>query len=208
MVNSVVLVGRIATDPEMRYTQSGTAVTNFRIAVDRRGRRGDDQGQGAQQPEADFLDVVTWREQAEFVGTYLKKGALIAVEGRLQARTWEAQDGTRRRQVEVVASRVQALESRAQREQREAAGGTAAPPAPASAASHPQPAYPSAPAAPAPTAPPAARAPAASVAPPAPPQEQFRPDDAVGGALPRPFTPSAAPDDEAPPYDDDIFNDQ
>jgi single-strand DNA-binding protein len=208
MVNSVVLVGRIATDPEMRYTQSGTAVTNFRIAVNRPPRRGDDQG-AAQQQEADFLDVVTWRGQAEFVGTYLRKGALVSVEGRLQVREWEGQDGQRRRNVEVVAFRVQALESRAERERREASAGPAQ--YPDSAPSGPAPYQSASPAAPAPAPGPPQ---SSNGAPPAPaaqprPREQFRPDDAVGGALPASYARPGGP--EEPPPDEgseEIFDDE
>jgi len=115
VVNSVVLVGRLATDPEMRYTPNGVAVTSFRLAVNRLARR----DQPAEERQADFFDIVTWRQTAEFCGNYLSKGALVSVEGRLQARSWETQDGQRRRNVEVVAFRVNALESRAQRERRQ-----------------------------------------------------------------------------------------
>lgn len=126
MVNSVVLVGRVATDPEMRYTQNGVAVTNFRLAVNRMPRRDSDED-----PGADFIDIVTWRQTAEFCGNYLAKGALVSVEGRLQVRSWQTQDGQPRRSVEVVAARVQSLETRAERERREQA--RAAPTAPPSA---------------------------------------------------------------------------
>jgi single-strand DNA-binding protein len=125
MINSVFLVGRIATDPAMRHTPTGAEVAVFRIAVGRPGYR--TEAGGPPQPGTDFIDVVTWREQAVFVGTCLKKGDLIVLEGRLHVRTWETHDGQKHRVVEVVASRVQALESRAQRQQRDA------PPAPAGA---------------------------------------------------------------------------
>ena len=121
MVNSVVLVGRVATDPEMRYTPNGIAVTNFRLAVQRIPRR----DQPAEERQADFIDIVTWRQTAEYCGNYVSKGALISVEGRLQVRSWETQDGQRRRSVEVVANRVQSLESRAARERREQTGAEA-----------------------------------------------------------------------------------
>ena len=117
MVNSVVLVGRLTADPEMRYTPNGVAVANFRLAVNRPGRR--DQEDDRQQ--ADFIDIVAWRQQAEFCGNYLNKGALVGIEGRIQVRNWETQDGQRRRTTEVVAFRVQALESRAERERRQQA---------------------------------------------------------------------------------------
>ncbi len=115
MVNSVVLVGRLTADPEMRYTPNGVAVANFRLAVNRRPRR----DQPAEERQADFIDIVTWRQTAEFCGNYLNKGALVSVEGRIQVRDWETQDGQRRRSVEVVAYSVQSLESRAERERRE-----------------------------------------------------------------------------------------
>ncbi|MGD8237621.1 MAG: single-stranded DNA-binding protein [Armatimonadota bacterium] len=119
MVNSVVLVGRLTADPEMRYTPNGVAVTNFRLAVDRRPRR----DQPREERQADFIDIVAWRQTAEFCGNYLNKGALVSVEGRIQVRDWETQDGQRRRNVEVVAYSVQSLESRAERERRQQAAG-------------------------------------------------------------------------------------
>lgn len=127
MVNSVVLVGRLTADPEMRYTPNGVAVANFGLAVNRRPRR----DQPREERQTDFIDIVTWRQTAEFCGNYLNKGALVSVEGRIQVRDWETQDGQRRRSVEVVAYSVQSLESRAERERREqtAAGSEAeAPP--------------------------------------------------------------------------------
>ncbi len=118
VVNSVVLVGRLTRDPEMRYTPNGIAVTNFGLAVNRPSRR-----EEGQERQADFIDIVAWRQQAEFCGNYLKKGDLVSIEGRIQVRDWETQDGQSRRSVEVVAFRVQALETRAQREQRHGASG-------------------------------------------------------------------------------------
>ena len=122
VVNNVVLVGRLTKDPEMRYTPNGIAVTNFRLAVDRIPRR----DQPREERQADFIDIVAWRQTAEFCGNYLNKGCLVSIEGRIQVRNWETQDGQRRTNVEVVANRVQALESRAERERRQqAAGGDA-----------------------------------------------------------------------------------
>jgi single-strand DNA-binding protein len=103
----------------MRYTPNGVAVTNFRLAVDRRPRR----DQPREERQADFIDIVAWRQTAEFCGNYLNKGALVSVEGRIQVRDWETQDGQRRRNVEVVAYSVQSLESRAERERRQQAAG-------------------------------------------------------------------------------------
>ena len=121
MVNNVVLVGRLARDPELKYTASGAAFARFRVAVDRQGPR-DESGE----KQTDWIDVVTWRQQAEFVGNYLQRGALVSVEGRIQTRSWQTQDGQSRWSVEVNAFRVQALETRAQRESRQAAAAPAA----------------------------------------------------------------------------------
>lgn len=105
-MNKCILIGRIATDPELKYTTGGIAVATFRLAVPRpyyttpRGV----------EPETDFIDVVVWRNNAEYVCNYMEKGRMLSVEGRLQIRTWTAQDGTKRRTSEVVASDVQALD--------------------------------------------------------------------------------------------------
>ncbi len=112
MVNKVLLVGRLCTDPELKYTPSGIAVANFRVAVDRPFMN----AQGER--ETDFIDVVTWRQNAEFVNTYMTKGRLVLVEGRLQVRQWQTPDGQRRRNTEVVADNVRALDR--PREPREA----------------------------------------------------------------------------------------
>lgn len=122
MINSCVLVGRIVNDPELRYTPTGTAVCNFRVAVDRGGRK-DESGEKI----TDFLDVVCFGKQAEFVSQYLDKGSLIGVEGRIQSRTWQTQEGQKRYSVEIIANSVQALESRQEAERRRAARGAAAP---------------------------------------------------------------------------------
>lgn len=116
MVNKVLLVGRLCTDPELKYTPSGVAVANFRVAVDRpfAGTSGE--------RETDFIDVVTWRQNAEFVNTYMTKGRLVLVEGRLQVKQWQTQDGQRRRNTEVLAERIHALDK--PREPREPGEGT------------------------------------------------------------------------------------
>jgi len=106
MINRVVLVGRLTRDPEMRYTQSGIAVTRFTLACDRPFT-----GQDGKR-EADFIDCVVWRKQAENVAQYLKKGSLAGVDGRLQISSYEGQDGQRRYRAEVVADSVRFLESR------------------------------------------------------------------------------------------------
>jgi len=119
MVNKVFLVGRLCTDPELKYTPSGVAVANFRVAVDRPFAN----AQGER--ETDFIDVVAWRQSAEFVNTYLAKGRLVMVEGRLQVRQWQTQDGQRRRSTEVVADHVRALDR--PREQGDRPEGAGAP---------------------------------------------------------------------------------
>lgn len=106
MFNRIILVGRLTKDPELRYTPSGKAVASFRLAVDR-GRG----GQGSER-ETDFIDVVVWERQAETVSQYLNKGRLVLVEGRLQMRQYDAQDGTRRTVYEVVASLVRFMPDR------------------------------------------------------------------------------------------------
>ncbi|RKD68099.1 single-strand binding protein [Sinobaca qinghaiensis] len=104
MINRVVLVGRLTRDPELRYTPNGVAVANFGIAVNRPFTN--QQGER----EADFLNCVTWRKQAENVANFLKKGSLAGVDGRLQSRSYDNQDGKRVYVVEVQAESVQFLE--------------------------------------------------------------------------------------------------
>ncbi len=106
MVNSVILVGRLVADPELKYTPNGIAVCSFRIAVNRRFKN------ESGEREADFFTIVAWRQTAEFVANYMSKGRLIAVEGRLQSRSWTDQNGQRRSVVEVSADNVTPLESR------------------------------------------------------------------------------------------------
>ena len=100
MLNKVIIMGRLVKDPELRRTQSGTAVTSFRIAVDRDFKSQD----GSKQ--ADFFDVVAWRNTAEFVSKYFTKGRMAVVEGRLQIRDWTDRDGGKRRSAEVIADNV------------------------------------------------------------------------------------------------------
>jgi len=102
-INRVVLTGRLAADPELRYTQSGQALATFRIAVNRRWQ---DPQTGEWQDDATFVPIVVWGKQAENCSTYLQKGRLVAVDGRLQVRSFETQEGDRRRVAEVVAQAV------------------------------------------------------------------------------------------------------
>ena len=100
MLNRVILMGRLVSDPELKTTASGISVTSFRIAVDRNYVK-----QGEER-KADFIDIVCWRSTAEFVCRFFGKGAMIALEGQLQTRTYQAKDGTNRYVVEVVADNV------------------------------------------------------------------------------------------------------
>ncbi|APH06790.1 single-stranded DNA-binding protein [Bacillus weihaiensis] len=106
MLNRVVLVGRLTKDPDLRYTPSGVAVATFTLAVNRTFTN--QQGER----EADFLNCVIWRKQAENVANFLKKGSLAGVDGRLQSRSYEDQTGKRVFVTEVVAESVQFLEPR------------------------------------------------------------------------------------------------
>lgn len=100
MINRVILMGRLVSDPELKTTASGISVTTFRIAVDRSYVK------SGEERKADFFDIVCWRSTAEFVCRYFGKGSLIAVEGQLQSRTYQAKDGSNRYVVEVVADNV------------------------------------------------------------------------------------------------------
>ena len=100
MLNCAVLMGRLVADPELRTTTSGISVTSFRIAVDRSFVR---QGEERQ---ADFIDIVAWRQTAEFVSRYFRKGSMIAVQGSIQTRSYEDKQGNKRTAVEVVADNV------------------------------------------------------------------------------------------------------
>jgi single-strand DNA-binding protein len=119
MLNRVILIGRLANDPESKFTPSGIAVTTFRIAVDR-PISAEARSQG-QEKQADFIDIVTWRQNAEFAANYLGKGRLVAVEGKLQIREYVTQDGQRRRAAEVVVDNLKSLDK--PREQQTDEGG-------------------------------------------------------------------------------------
>ena len=100
MLNKIIIMGRLTRDPELRRTQSGTAVTSFSLAVDR-----DFKSQSGEK-ETDFIDIVAWRATAEFVSKYFTKGRMAIVEGRLQIRDWTDKDGGKRRSAEVIADNV------------------------------------------------------------------------------------------------------
>ncbi len=112
-LNRVMLIGRLTKDPEMRYTPSGQPVTSFSIATNRYSKGPD----GDRREFTDYHNIVAWnigtRSLAELVAQYTRKGSLVYIEGRLQTRSWEGQDGQKRRTTEVVANDVQFLDSRA-----------------------------------------------------------------------------------------------
>ena len=101
MLNRIILMGRLARDPELRHTQSGTPVASFRLAVDR-----DFKDKATGEKATDWIDVVAWRQTAEFVSRYFTKGRMAVVEGRLQMRDWTDRDGNKRTSAEVVADNV------------------------------------------------------------------------------------------------------
>lgn len=100
MLNKIIVMGRLTRDPELRRTQSGLAVTSFSVACDR------DFKNQAGEKEVDFIDVVAWRNTAEFVSKYFSKGRMAVVEGRLQIRDWQDNNGNKRRSAEIVADNV------------------------------------------------------------------------------------------------------
>ena len=101
MLNHIVIMGRLARDPELRHTQSGTPVASFRLAVDR-----DFKDKNTGERTTDWIDVVAWRGTGEFVSRYFSKGRMAVVEGRLQIRDWSDKEGNKRRSAEVVADNV------------------------------------------------------------------------------------------------------
>jgi len=101
MLNHIVLMGRLTRDPELRRTGSGVAVASFTLAVDR-----DFGSRDSGEKETDFIDIVAWRNTAEFVSKYFTKGRMAVVSGRLQIRNWNEKDGNKRRSAEVVADNV------------------------------------------------------------------------------------------------------
>ncbi len=115
-MNAVALTGRLGNDPEMTYSPSGTAITKFRLAVSRRVKP--DSGQ----QDTDWLDVTCFGTVAENAAQYLDKGAHVAIEGRVQSRTWEKQDGGKGYAVEIVAHGVEFLESKREAEERRGSG--------------------------------------------------------------------------------------
>ena len=100
MINNAVIMGRLVADPELRTTSSGNSVSSFTVAVDRRFAR---QGEERQ---ADFIDVIAWRQTAEFICKYFRKGSMIAIQGYIQTRMYEDKNGNKRKAVELIADNV------------------------------------------------------------------------------------------------------
>jgi len=117
MLNRVILIGRLTRDPEMRYTPAGVAVAQFALAVDR------PYSNAQKEKEVDYINIVVWRQLAELCAQYLRKGRLAAVEGRLQIRHYDNNEGKRVYVTEVVADNVRFLESANAGNREDAAGG-------------------------------------------------------------------------------------
>ena len=111
-MNQVILIGRLTKDPELRATASDISVCSFTIAVDRRFKT---EGQ----PAVDFINVIAWRQQAEFVAKYFNKGNRITLSGSIQARSWEDRDGNKRYATEVIADNVEFCEKKSDNPQHE-----------------------------------------------------------------------------------------
>ena len=108
-LNKVILGGRVVADPELKQTPSGVSVVRIRLAVNRRfSTRNGDGGE----PQADFFDVVAWRQTADFVSKYFRKGSSMCVVGSIQTRTWQDQQGQKRYATEIVADEVNFVDSR------------------------------------------------------------------------------------------------
>jgi single-strand DNA-binding protein len=110
MVNKVILVGRLGADPEVRYTQDGAMVTNFRLATNEQWT--DRSGEKVQKTE--WHRIVSFGKLAEICGNYLSKGRLVYIEGRIQTRSWDDRDGTKRYTTEIIAANMQILEPKGQ----------------------------------------------------------------------------------------------
>lgn len=111
MLNAVIIMGRLTADPELRKTQNGTAVSSFTVAVERRFQR----------EQTDFVNVVAWKQTAEFVEKYFHKGDMIAFRGSIQTRTYEDKNGNKRTAVEVVADEVSFCGSKGENTQKNGA---------------------------------------------------------------------------------------
>ena len=122
-MNKVILIGNLANDPEARTTQSGISQSTFRVAVQRRFAN----QQGVR--EADFFTVIAWRQTADFCNRYLSKGRKVAVEGSIQNRSYDAQDGSKRYVTEIIADSIEAVGGRDEGQARPRDNGPTPPPA-------------------------------------------------------------------------------
>jgi single-strand DNA-binding protein len=132
-LNKCLIIGNLGRDPEMRYTPSGQAVTQFTVAVNRNYK----DAQGERQEETEWFRIVAWGQQAEFSAEYLRKGNKVFIEGRLQTRQWEGQDGQKRYTTELVANTIQNLERRPRDDSGDPGAEPTARPRPAPAAARP-----------------------------------------------------------------------
>ncbi|MCC8123179.1 MAG: single-stranded DNA-binding protein [Oscillospiraceae bacterium] len=119
MLNRIILMGRLTRDPELRHTQTGTPVASFSLAVER-----DFKDKQTGEKTTDFIDIVAWRQTAEFVSRFFTKGRMAVVEGRLQIRDWNDKDGNKRRSAEIIADNIYFGDSKRDAE----GGGYASPP--------------------------------------------------------------------------------
>ena len=131
-LNKVMLIGRLGQEPELKYTQSGQAVTNFSLATDEGYTR-----DGQKVEKTEWHKIVVWGKQAEMCSNYLSKGRLIMAEGKLQTRQWEDQNGQKRYTTEIVAFNIQFLDSKKDTENN--TGYVQAPPHPATSGQNPMP---------------------------------------------------------------------
>ena len=110
-MNNVTLIGRLTRDPELRFLESGTAVGNFTLAIDKNlSKEKKQEMEAKKQPTADFIDIIVWGKQAESCANHIAKGLMTAVSGRIQSRTYEDKEGNKRYVTEVVAERVEFID--------------------------------------------------------------------------------------------------
>lgn len=119
MINKVILIGNLGADPEIRYTQSGTAVVNFRLATSETWKGQD----GQKQEQTEWHQVVAWKRLAEICAEYLAKGSMVYIEGKLQTRKWQDQNGNDRYTTEIVAREMKMLSPRGQAKESMGQGG-------------------------------------------------------------------------------------
>jgi single stranded DNA-binding protein (ssb) len=126
--NKIILGGRLTADPELRQTQTGIPVASFSIAVSRRVRSQQDQQGAEQQPQADFFNCTAWRQQAEFISRFFRKGSSICVIGTLQNRSWTDQQGVKRFATDIVVDEASFVDSKSDNPMGDTPGYQPAPP--------------------------------------------------------------------------------